>query len=89
MTIELKCWHSLEGFRHVLVKPGRKYLHLLVMDGGLHVRKVPRDEERYMKDPQGKPRAWSTICRHFAGYGKRSGSTKAARKFLAEARSQK
>jgi len=42
-----------------------------------------------MKDPQGKPRAWSTICRHFAGYGKRSGSTKTARNFLAEARSQK
>jgi hypothetical protein len=86
--IELKCWHSLEGFRHVLVKPGRKYLHLLVMDGGLHVRQVPREEERFLAEPLGKARAWTTVCRHFAGHGKRHGSTKAARKFLAEARKQ-
>lgn len=88
MTIELKVWHSLDGFRHVLVKPGRKYIHALVMDGGLHVRKLARDEERYMKEPSGGTRAWSTVCKHFAGYGRRAGSTKGARKFLAEARKQ-
>lgn len=86
--IELKCWHSLDGFRHVLVRPGRKYLAVLVMDKGLHVRKLPLEEARYLTEPLGKPRAWSTICKHFAGHGRRNGSTKAARKFLAEARKQ-
>lgn len=86
--IKLKCYHSQEGFRHVLVEEGRKWLHILVMDGGLALRKVPRDEQRYMKDPLGGKRAWSTVCRHFAGHGRRHGSTKAAKRFLAKARKQ-
>lgn len=88
MTIELKCWHSQEGFKHVLVRPGRKYLHLLVMNGSLVVRKVDKTEERYMQDPMGGKRAWSTVCKHFAGHGHRNGATKAAKRFLREARGQ-
>jgi hypothetical protein len=89
MTIELKVWHSLDGFRHILVKPGRKYIHALVMDGGLHVKRLPLEEEQFMNDPTGGTRAWSTVCKHFAHYGRRAGSTKGAWAFLAQARKQK
>lgn len=88
--IELKLWHSAEGFRHVLVKPGRKWDQVLLMhDSGLRVYRVEKTEERYMKDPIGGKRAWSTVCRHFAGHGRKHGATKAAKRFLAEARKQK
>jgi hypothetical protein len=86
--IELKCWHSPEGFRHVLVKPGTKYLTLLVMDGGLKIKTVVKEEERYLQDPLGGRRAWSTVCKHFAGHGRRHGTTKAAQRLLKEARRQ-
>jgi len=87
-VIALKCWHSAEGFRHVLVKEGTKRLHLLVMDRGLAVRQVPLEEQKFLRDPIGGQRAWSTVCKQFAGHGRRHGMTKAAKTFLTEARKQ-
>ena len=87
--IELKCWHSENGFRHVLARPGTKLLHVLVMDSaGLAVRTVPMDEQRYLREPIGGQRAWSTVCRQFANFGAHHGASKAAKRFLAEARKQ-
>lgn len=88
--IELKSYHTEHGVKTVLVSDhGRKYLHVLVMNGcGLALRKVPKAEGRYMAAPIGGTRAWSTTCRTFARYGRTHGSTKSARRFLTLARKQ-
>lgn len=90
MSITLKQYRTEQGTKAVLVSDkGRKYLYVLMMDGQLVVRKVPQSEERYMREVhEGKKRRnLNGAVAAFASYGRQRGQTKAARKFLREARS--
>ena len=87
MTTELKMFHTEQGCKTVLVSDkGRKYLHLLMMDGQLVVRKIPKTEERYLRDvvQEKKIPALTTLVRKFRAYGKRNGMTKSAKSMLRE-----
>lgn len=64
---------------------GTKLLSVLVMDGSLTVRKVPKTEERYMSPAPGKEKAMTTRIKQFRAYGRRHGMTKAAKSFLTRA----
>lgn len=88
--IELKLYRTDQGTKTVLVDDrGRKYLHVLMMNGQLVVKKVPKSEARYMRDcpEQKKRRSISGAVRVFANYGRNVGATKQAKKFLRECRS--
>lgn len=90
MSIKLQNYRTENGTKTVLVSDkGRKYLHVLMMDGQLVVRKVPKSESRYMTDAiEGKQRrSLSPAVRVYANYGRNHGMTKAAKKMLREARS--
>lgn len=89
MAIELKSYHTEDGVKTVLVNDkGWKFLHVLLMaDKGLVVRKIPRTEERYFKDPiqSKKVPAMSTLVRRYRSFGATTGMTKEAKLFLREA----
>ena len=88
-TIELKKYQTDHGTKTALIKvSGPKWMHILVMDGPLTVRKVSTEEQRYMSDMQltnGKPYPLKRALRHFRHFAKTSGVTKSAKHFLAEA----
>lgn len=79
-----------QSFKCVLVDDsGRKYLHVLMMsENGLTVEKVAKEEERYMREvlQEKKLQTMNTIIRRFAAYGRRVGTTKAAKSFLRKAK---
>lgn len=88
--IELKLYRTDEGTKTVLVNDkGRKYLYVLMMNAQLVVKKLPKEEARYMRDvPESKQRrSISGAVRVFANYGRNCGATKEAKKFLRECRS--
>ena len=87
MTV-YKQWRTADGVKTVLAVEGRKYIHVLVMDSQLIVRKVPKTELRYMRDPiECKSRKSLTpVINTFARFGRTHGATKAAKRFLREAR---
>lgn len=88
--ITLKNYHTQDGTKTVLVDDrGSKWLRVLMMDGTLTVKRVPKEEERYMREVhEGKKRrSISGAVAVFASYGRNVGQTKAAREFLREARS--
>ena len=88
--IELKQYRTDHGIKTVLVNDkGRKYLHVLMMDGQLTVRKVDKTEERFMRDviESKQRRSLQPAVAAFASYGARNGATKEAKRFLREARS--
>lgn len=86
MSIELKSYHTDQGFKTVLVDDsGRKWMQVLMMDGNLVVKKVPLSEARYMKPCIGKTKAMSTLVRQYRAFGKKNGMTKAAKSFLTKA----
>lgn len=81
-------YRTNDGAKTVVVgPPSRKYFSVLMMDrAGLVVRKLPLDEQRYLSDAPGKPRALSSRLAIFRRYGRTVGMTKAAKSFLAEAK---
>ncbi len=86
MSIELMMYHTEHGQKTVLVDDsGHKWLQVLMMDGTLVVRKVPKTDARYMRPVDGKQKAMSTRVRQFRAYGRRNGMTKAAKSFLSKA----
>lgn len=98
MTIELKRYqtrevtgkkrHVREATKTVLVDDdGRKWIHVLMMDGGLVVKKVPIEDQRFMKDvsQSGRYKSMKTVIRQFREYGKTTGMTPAAKAFLTKA----
>lgn len=86
MSIELMMYRTEQGNKTVMVDDsGRKYLSVLIMDGNLTVRKVPKAEARFMSPLLGKPKAMSTRVRQYRAYGRRNGMTKAAKSFLTKA----
>ena len=91
MATELKNYRSDGGVKTVLYDPdrGRKYHALLVMDGGLVVRKVPISDERFLTDvyEERKRRNLNGAFKAFASYGRRVGATKEAMRLLKELRS--
>ena len=91
MSAKLSYYRSESGVKTVLYDPdrGRKYHALLMMDGGLVVRKVPLNEERYMTEcnEAKKRRNLNGAFRVFAAYGRNVGATKEAKRLLKELRS--
>lgn len=83
---ELKSYHTDHGIKTVLVCEKRKYLRVLIMDGSLVVKKLPKSEQRYMRDVIESKKRRTLPIRDFASYGHRRGATKAAKQFLREAR---
>lgn len=90
MSTKLRNYKTEAGNKTVLVddEVGRKYLYVLMMDGGLVLRKVPKSEEQYMDEVYDvkNRRGLGGVFTQFASYGHRVGSTKAARRFLKEHR---
>lgn len=88
-TIILKSYQTNDGTKTALVKlSGPKWIHVMVLDGPLTVRKVPADEMKYMSDmtiKNGKAYPMKRALRHFRHFAKTSGVTKNAKRFLAEA----
>lgn len=85
---ELKNYKTEAGNKTVIVGPaGRKYLPVLFMDGGLKVVKVPKTEEQYMTEiiQNGRLKSMKTSLQTFRHYGRTSGTSKAAKKFLRKA----
>ncbi len=87
--MELVTYFTPQGSKTALVKRGRKLIHVLLIDNGLVVKKVPLTEERYIRPviQEKKVPSLNGTVRKFASYGRRYGATKAAKKFLKEARS--
>jgi len=90
MEFQLKTYKTEHGIKTVLVgEPGRKLLPILMMDNGLVLRKVPKTEERYLSEviEEKKRRSLMPVLNQFASYGKRNGSSKAAKQFIRQCRS--
>lgn len=88
MAYQLCSYRTTAGVKTVLVDDrGRKYLHVLIMNGTLTVRKVPKEEGRYMRPviQSKRTRALSSTVRQLRSYGKRYGMTKEAKNFLRRA----
>lgn len=87
MTVRLMSYRTEEGRKTVLVDDnGKKWMHVLMMTGGLVVKRVPQTETKYMAPSLGTQKALSTVVRQFRAYGKRTGMTKAAKSFLTKAK---
>lgn len=86
---ELKYYRTENGVKTVLVGPeGRKLIPVLMVDGnGLTVKKLPKDERRYMRDvrEEKKRRGMGGIIRQYRAIGRTLGTTKAAKAFLTQA----
>lgn len=89
METQLQTYKTETGNKTVLVgEPGRKLLPILIMEAkGLTVKKVPLDEQRFLRDPvqAKKVPAMTTLIKRFRAFGNRVGTTKAAKRFLADA----
>lgn len=71
-------WYTPDhGFRHVLISnEGRKWMTVLMIDAdGLHRKRVPLTECRYMTEVNSTKKTWRNIAR-------RDGTTKAAKRDL-------
>jgi hypothetical protein len=85
----------MHGRKVALVKPGRKWVRVLMMeDRPLTVRRVPMSETKYfgvvrtsgtMRMKQGKAYPIRRAIRHYRNHAKAHGSTKTAQRFLTEA----
>ena len=86
MSYELKRYHMENGGNKIVIlnDHGRKWIHVLMMDGGLVVKKIPAIDTQYMSDLP-RTKSMKAIVRQFRSYGKRTGMTKAAKSFLCEA----
>jgi hypothetical protein len=90
MEIRLQNYRTDHGTKTVLVgEPGRKYMPVLIMDKGLIVKKVPLSDERYMSEVAESKvrRSLMPVVTFFAAYGARNGISKAAKRFIKDARS--
>lgn len=82
------------SFRCALVKRGRKWLQVVAIDasvnGGLKIWRVPLADEKYMEPllHKGKPYPMSRALKTFRSLAATHGCSKAAKKFLKEARSE-
>jgi hypothetical protein len=77
-----------DGNKTVLVDDsGHKYLHVLIIDMPVTVRKLPLEEARYMREPiqHGKTKSLQTIVRQYRAIGRKMGITKAAKALLKRA----
>lgn len=83
MAATLMSYRTDEGTRAALVgDPGRKYIPVLMMDGGtLSVQKVPNDQQRYMRPYKELRKKHVKV---FRSYGRAFGISNAAREFLNE-----
>jgi len=64
----------------LLVKRGKKYIHIIPMDSkGIKIKKVPNDEARYFHELPTEPKTARKIFRRAA---KRFGVTKSAKQYL-------
>ena len=93
-------WQKVRGghnssFRTALVKTrGKKWLQVVALDasqdGGLRVWKVPVSDERYMTPLlfRGKPYPMTRALKTFRSLAATHGCSKAAKKFLKEARNE-
>ena len=83
---QLMDYFSDHGHKTVLVGPkGRKLMPILVMESsGLTVKKVPLNEERFLRELPLPPRSRgiNTVAKRFKAFGNRNGMTKAAKSFL-------
>mgnify|MGYP001423299118 CR=1 FL=1 len=81
-------WHTHEGWRCAIVKPGRTKLHVLTMeDFGVRHHAVPLDEERHMLPltHRGREYPLARARRIFSAFGRERGITAAAKEILEEA----
>jgi hypothetical protein len=86
-TIELKQYATEEGIKTALIKAGPKWIQIMIMEGQLSVRRVPKAESRYMCELTHKRRPYplKRALITFRRYGKAHGISKGAKRFLAEA----
>ena len=88
MSYELRNYHTEHGNKTVILDSnGRKWCHVLMMDGGLIVKKVPTEDRRFMREviQHGRTKSMKTVLRQFRKYGRRTGMSKAAKTFLTKA----
>jgi len=86
MQLELVLYKQSNGQRKTaIVGEGRKHLHAIVMDGTLSVKKLKREERRFMEPMEYSPRRAAWIFRE---YGKNHGVTESAAKLLKEFKKQ-
>lgn len=73
-------YHTEQGFQTVIVAPKQKYLHVVMVDKQVTVKKVPHSEEKYMTELSYPLRRAKRIMRDT---GRRIGITKEAKKLMA------
>jgi len=83
MAARLMRYRTDEGSRVALVREGRKYLHVLVMDSPLRVTKADPREARYMTTL--KDVAQPKDLKMFRRFGRIHGMTEAAKSFIKDA----
>lgn len=86
MKYELMLYRQPNGQRKTaIVGTGHKHVHVVTMDGSLSVKKVKREELRFMEPMEYSPRRAAWLFRQ---YGKDHGMTESAAKLLKEFRKQ-
>ena len=87
--IQLVHYKTIQGRKVALVKPGRKWVRVLMMeDRPLTVRRVPMSETKYfapVTTKHDKAYPIRRAVRHYRNHAKAHGSTKTAQRFLTEA----
>lgn len=83
MDTSIVYYHTEEGVKTCVVVPTARKLHIIMITGkGLVHRAKPLDDEQFMRETMPLKQGLSK----FGGIARRSGSTKAARSWLAKAR---
>lgn len=87
-SFELKSYRTERGCKSALIRiSGPKWMHVLVLHAPLSVQRVPVTEQRFMTDliKKNKPYPLNGAIKVFRRFGKASGITKGAKRFLIEA----
>lgn len=89
-TIELKQYATGDCIKSALIKEGHKWIQVLLMDGKLTVRKVPKSEGRYMSEltHKNRPYPMKRALGTFRKFGRAHGISRNAKTFLREATKQ-
>ncbi len=90
-SIELKHYATEHGVKTALVRmSGPKWIHILIMEGPLHLRKVPATDTQFLSDVtfKGRPYPINRAVKTFRHYGRSHGTTTGAKMFLRQAKKQ-
>ena len=90
-SIELKHYTTPSGVKTAIIRvSGPKWMQVLMMEGALTVRKIPKSETRFMEPLlfKGRPYPLRRAIHVFRHYGRASGINKSAKALLRDATKQ-